>query len=374
MQKRILCIIGTRPEAIKMASVVAALRAKAHISTTVVLTGQHADLLDQTLKSFTIQADLNLEIMTPGQSLAALKSRLIAGIDRCIIRYAPDLVVAQGDTSSTFAAAMAAFCHGIPFAHVEAGLRSGQIDNPFPEEFNRQVITRCSTLHFAPTDIARHALLAEGIAASDIFMTGNPGIDALMAMAKGRPDNNSHTAKAGVSILLTLHRRENFGEPAEQIFAALGDIAASHRDLSIFYPVHLNPAIQALAIARLDNVPGIQLMPPQDYPAMIELLAEVDFVATDSGGLLEEAVTLGKPVLILRDTTERPEAIAIGGARLIGTGRTAVVEAMDDLIRHRSARIDMSDRGQPYGDGSAGQQIADHCADHLSARQARISS
>ena len=362
---KVLTVFGTRPEAIKLAPVIAALAAEPGIRARSCTTGQHREMLAPVLDAFGIRPDHDLALMRPGQSLNALAARAVAALDPVLEAEAPDRVLVHGDTTTAMAAALAAFHRRIPVGHVEAGLRTGDLARPWPEEANRRVIDAVADQLYAPTPAARDNLLAEGLGSRRIVVTGNTVIDAL-GMALERLDAGAGGAAIGALrglrapdrrlLLVTGHRRESFGAGFEGICDALARLAR-RPDLQIVYPVHLNPAVRDPVHARLGGLAGIRLIEPLDYLPFVWLMREADIVLTDSGGVQEEAPSLGKPVLVMRDVTERPEAVAAGTARLVGTdpGRivAAVSRLLDDPAEHRRiARI-----ANPYGDGCAAARI-----------------
>ena len=356
----ILCVVGTRPEAIKMAPVVLGLRARGDLTAMIVSTGQHRDLVAPQLAHFGLFADIDLGIAADGRALAGQLGRLIEGLGNCLANTTPDLVIGQGDTLSAFAAGLAAFYAQIPFAHVEAGLRTDRLDSPFPEEMHRRAISLATRLHFAPTRSAAQQLMAEGVPADRILISGNSVIDALLHIS------TQLEPKASVrpSILFTLHRRESI-DRADDIFSALRRIAMGRPDIDIVYPVHPNPAFHDRAHARLGKIANVRLMAPLDYPDLVATMATSLFVMTDSGGIQEEAPALGKPVLVLRDVSERMEALESGAALLIGTDGDRVTHETLRLIDCADSRARMAIGRSPYGDGRAGARIASACARYL---------
>lgn len=345
-----------------MAPVVRALRADpGHFAVRLCVTAQHRDLLDPLLHRLDLHPDDDLDVMRPDQTLPELTAGLFAGLAPVIDRQKPDLVMVQGDTTSAMVAAMTAFYAGVPVAHVEAGLRTGQIDEPFPEEMNRLLIARIARWHFAPTDRARANLLAEGIEAARVFVTGNSSIDALdWALTQPPGTLTALDLPAGARIILvTIHRRESFGQPLERICEAIRTIAAgAPANVCVVCTVHPNPHVEAPMRRILGGVPNVRLTPPLDHPDAVALLARSYFVMTDSGGLQEEAPRLGKPVLVLRDTTERPEGIEAGVAALVGREPGRIVPAARALMDDAGAYAQMARAVSPYGDGQAGARIA----------------
>jgi len=354
-RRRITCVIGTRPEAIKMAPVIRRLQRERWCECTVLCTAQHRELLDQVLQLFRIVPDADFGVMRPNQTLAGLTSRLIEHFDQTLSRVRPDAVLAQGDTTTSMAAALCSFYHQVPFGHVEAGLRTGNLYAPFPEEMNRVVTSRIARWHFAPTQEARGNLLEEGIGAENVHVTGNTVIDALLQVAL---QCNESPATPGLRlVLVTAHRRENFGPPFETVCRAILHLAERRRDIQFLYPVHPNPNVKKVAHEILGSHPRIQLCEPLDYLAFVAAMKQAHFILTDSGGVQEEAPALAKPVLVLRDETERPEAVAAGVVRLVGTDFDRIVaeatRLLDDSVHYAS----MAHGASPYGDGRAAERI-----------------
>ncbi len=353
----ILCVVGTRPEAVKMAPVVLRLREAEGLRVRVVATGQHRELLDRALADFGLSADVDLNLMRPGQTLAEVAARALTALDGAFQAERPDYVLAQGDTTSVLAAALASFYRRIPFGHVEAGLRTGQPYRPFPEEKNRVLAGHLADLHFAPTPRARLNLLREGIDDVSIHVTGNTGIDALRFIAD-RPAELPVVPETDRMILVTAHRRESFGGPLDAICRALCDVVDRDPRLSVVFPVHPNPEVRRAVDSLLGGRPRIRLIGPVDYPGFVALMRASFLILTDSGGVQEEGPSLGKPVLVLRDETERPEAVEAGSVLLVGPHRDAIVEAVQAL----GARPDLYRRlatvANPYGDGRASERIA----------------
>jgi UDP-N-acetylglucosamine 2-epimerase (non-hydrolysing) len=365
-RKKILLVFGTRPEAVKMAPVVLALRARPlEFHPRVAVTAQHRDMLDQVLRLFQIRPDHDLDLMKPGQSLTDVSVRALARLEPVFKKEQPDMVLVHGDTTTTLMATLAAFYQKIPVGHVEAGLRSHDDTNPFPEEINRKLTGAVAALHFAPTKEAKKNLLREGVRSKQIFITGNTGIDALrggLARLKDRPPRIPEAAArvaARPFILVTAHRRENFGRPLEDVFHALRDVARTRPDVHFIYPVHPNPHVKGPAHTILGHLPNVCLTEPLEYGHMIFLLKRCLFAVTDSGGIQEEAPSLGKPVLVLRQITERPEAVRAGTVRLVGTTRTNVKKWIERLWDDTALRQKMGRAMNPYGDGRAAPRIAD---------------
>jgi UDP-N-acetylglucosamine 2-epimerase (non-hydrolysing) len=359
---RLLLIFGTRPEAIKMAPVIRELKTRSGVEVITCVTAQHRQMLDQVLDWFDIDPDYDLNLMQPNQTLAGLTARVIEEVSGVIEAARADEVLVQGDTTTAMTAAMAAFYLHIPVGHIEAGLRTGNIHQPFPEEVNRHLISVMATHHFAPTDTARQALLAENTPADRIYVTGNTVIDALQwtvaqpyDLDLGLPLNCSDERL----ILVTAHRRESFGPDFESICYGLREIVERNRDIRLIYPVHLNPNVQKPVQRILGALDRIHLIDPLPYPAMAHLMALSTLVITDSGGIQEEAPALGKPVLVMRRTTERPEAVEAGTAKLVGVETDAIVSAAQRLLDDTAAYAAMATAVSPYGDGHAAERIAD---------------
>lgn len=374
--KKLLFVFGTRPEAIKMAPLILAARSRGAFDVRVCSTGQHRELLTPVLDFFDIKLDHNLDVMTPDQTLNALTSKLYAQLDRILEIEKPDLVFVQGDTTSAMVGAMTAFHRQIPVAHVEAGLRTGDRTSPFPEEMNRQVIGRVADLHFAPTATAVRALAGEKVA-GETHKVGNTVVDALF-LGLEKIDAGRAIERAAESfrnssrklVLTTLHRRENFGAPLEGILRALAASAARFPEVDFVFPVHPNPRVKA-AVADLPRRENIHLIEPVNYPTMLWLLRRCDFVLTDSGGLQEEGPSLKKPVLVLRQTTERPEGLEAGTSVLVGTEEIKVRDAIARAITDPAFRAGFSERQNPYGDGHASEKILDVVQKFLNGRTSR---
>lgn len=367
--KKILTVFGTRPEAIKMAPLVKALSHTQGINAKVCVTAQHRQMLDQVLRLFNINPDYDLNLMRPGQGLDDITGGILSGIGPILDEFCPDVVLVHGDTTTTMAASLAAFHRKILIGHVEAGLRTGNIFSPWPEEMNRRVCDAMANWHFVPTTTARANLLAEGVNDGSIILTGNTVIDALLEV------RNKIEHDPGLSIdlaarfpfldgdrrllLVTGHRRENFGAPFRDFCHALRQIAESHPDVQIVYPVHLNPNVQQPVRSILEGIDNVFLIDPQDYLPFVYLMTRSYLIITDSGGIQEEAPALGKPVLVTRDTTERPEAISAGTARLVGTETASIVSAVEHLLDDSAAYQHMAQAHNPFGDGQASQRIVD---------------
>ena len=371
MSRNILIFMGTRPEAVKLAPVVGALRGAADFRCTVVATGQHKEMFRQVAETFGFAIDADLDVMRPSQTLAGLTARLMDGIDSWLGLAQPDMALVQGDTTTVLAAALACFYRRIPIGHVEAGLRTGNIWSPFPEEVNRKLATQLVALHFAPTEAARAALLREAVPEERISVTGNTVIDALRIEVAAQASDAALRARiseelsvlVGVDwaqaamILITGHRRENFGEGIEQICKAIATLAERFPDHRFVYPVHLNPNILVHVNRLLGGLPNVKLIAPQGYRNFVALMAHCRLVLTDSGGVQEEAPSLGKPILVMRDTTERPEGVAAGTALLTGTNAQAIVKHATRLLTDEAAYRSMVAARNPYGDGYAAERI-----------------
>ena len=358
--KTIMLVFGTRPEAIKMCPLIQELRTRKDIRTLCCVTGQHRQMLDQVLSAFHVTPDYDLAIMKDGQTLFDVTTRVMEELKNVLAEAKPDLVLVHGDTTTTFAAALTCFYMQIPVGHVEAGLRTYQLDSPFPEEFNRQAVGVAAKYHFAPTEQARQNLLRENKKPETIFVTGNTAIDALKTTVRADYQNPElEWAKGSRLILLTAHRRENLGEPMRAIFRAVRRIADEAPDIKVLYPVHMNRTIRALAQEILGGDERIRLIPPMDVVDFHNMLARSDLVMTDSGGIQEEAPSLGKPVLVLRDTTERPEGVAAGTLKLVGTDEETIYREAKRLLTDEAAYHRMSIASNPYGDGQACRRIAD---------------
>ncbi|WP_455925517.1 non-hydrolyzing UDP-N-acetylglucosamine 2-epimerase [Pseudomonas putida] len=365
MVHTVLCIVGTRPEAIKMAPVIKALQADHSIRCRVLATAQHRHMLDQVLQFFDITPDLDLDIMRPNQSLGMLTARLLSELDTVLQAEKPDVVLAQGDTTTVLATALACFYLRIPFGHIEAGLRTADLGNPFPEEANRVIASKLARWHFAPTQGAVDNLLREGIRAADITLTGNTVIDALLITARQPLTLDVELAPDRRLILVTVHRRESFGQPFQAVCQALKALAEQNPDVQILYPVHPNPNVKDVAYRLLGHTPNIVLCDPLDYAPFIAAMKSAYLIISDSGGVQEEGPALGKPVLVLRDDTERPEAVNLGVARLVGTDRDTIIEQVQRLLDDPDAYESMARGVSPYGDGQAAPRIVDVLRQYL---------
>lgn len=362
-----LCVFGTRPEAIKMAPLALALEADPRFDARVCVTGQHREMLDQVLALFAIEPDYDLNIMKPGQELTDVTSSILTGMREVFRQFKPDIVLVHGDTATTLAASLAAYYQQIPVAHVEAGLRTGNLYSPWPEEGNRKLAGALAHIHFAPTEQSKANLLREGVAEQSILVTGNTVIDALLEVADRLHRDGELRAKAAAPtefldpsrklILVTGHRRESFGTGFERICEALIDIAQQYPEVDIVYPVHLNPNVREPVNRLLNGIGNIHLIEPLDYLPFVHLMSRAHIILTDSGGIQEEAPSLGKPVLVMRDTTERPEAVAAGTVKLVGTDRNCIVRELNRLLNDPESYRAMSVAHNPYGDGQACQRI-----------------
>lgn len=366
---KVLSVFGTRPEAIKMAPLVNQLKQDAAFDSRVCVTGQHREMLDQVLKLFDIKPEYDLAIMKPGQDLYDVTTSILLNIKPVLREFQPDIVLVHGDTSTTFAAALACYYEKIAVGHVEAGLRTGNIYSPWPEEANRKLTGALTRWHFAPTQTSADNLLAERVPAEQIVITGNTVIDALLQVVAKIENNSALNQQFATQfpygqngrrmILVTGHRRESFGGGFEQICAALSEIAKAYPDCDIVYPVHLNPNVKEPVYRLLSDVSNVHLIPPQDYLPFVYLMNRSYLVLTDSGGIQEEAPSLGKPVLVMRDTTERPEAVAAGTVKLVGTDKAKIVSEVTKLLTDKAYYESMSFAHNPYGDGKACSRILD---------------
>lgn len=364
---KVLSVIGTRPEAVKMAPVVQKLRETPGIESVVCVTAQHRQMLDQVLNLFDIKPDIDLDLMKPNQTLAGITAAIFERLDPVLASVKPDWVLAQGDTTTVMATALLSYYHRIRFGHVEAGLRTGDKFQPFPEEVNRMVAGVAADLHFAPTEWSKENLLRENVPTERIAVTGNPVIDALQAVSAMSPDSESQAllAELGLTgesarrlVLVTAHRRENFGAPLESICRAIRTLSGQYGNaIQFVYPVHLNPNVQQVAYPMLGDLPNVRLLPPLDYLPMVHLMKHAALVLTDSGGLQEEAPGLGVPVLVMRETTERPEGVSAGTVRLVGTDEAKIVAETHLLLDNPGEREKMARAVNPYGDGKAAGKI-----------------
>lgn len=358
--KKIMLIFGTRPEAIKMCPLINELKRRPDFHTIVCVTGQHRQMLDQVLAAFRVRPDYDLSIMKPGQTLFDITSNILSRLKDLLEREKPDIVLVHGDTSTTFSSALACFYLQIPVGHVEAGLRTYNTASPYPEEFNRQAVGSIAKYHFAPTVTARQNLLREGKRPDDIFVTGNTAIDALRTTVKNdyhHPD--LEWARESRLIMITAHRRENLGEPMIHMFRAIRSVLREYSDVKAIYPIHMNPAVRKTADKIFGQEERIRLIEPLDVLDFHNFLAQSYLVLTDSGGIQEEAPSLGKPVLVMRDTTERPEGIEAGTLKLVGTSEETIYRSFKSLLENTDEYERMSKASNPYGDGFASERIAD---------------
>lgn len=390
--KKVMVVFGTRPEAIKLAPVIHALKKVGGIQCEVCVTAQHRQMLDQVLEVMDIKPDLDLNLMQPDQTVGALTARAIQALDETFAKSRPDLVLVQGDTTTVFCAALAAFYHHIPVGHVEAGLRTGDLQAPWPEEANRVLTSRLAALHFAPTSTSKANLRKEGVSMACIFVTGNTVIDALFFMMKQVRKNPPKidglplrwlvaTGKSGNDrrmVLITGHRRENFGKGFENICRAIAELARRFPSVDFVYPVHLNPNVRAPVKQILGGgghgqiLPNIHLIKPVPYREFVALMDRSYVILTDSGGVQEEAPSLGKPVLVMRDVTERPEAVKAGTVKLVGTDYQRIVDSVSSLLNDKAAYKSMAHAHNPYGDGHAACRIAQVVLDFLGGRSSRL--
>lgn len=378
---RTLSVFGTRPEAIKMAPLILTLQEDDRFDSRICVTGQHREMLDQVLRLFDIVPDFDLQVMRDAQDLTEVATKIISGMRQVIEATRPDVILVHGDTATTLCASVASYLHKIPIAHVEAGLRTGNLYSPWPEEGNRRVCTAIANLHFAPTATAASNLKSEGIADKDVVITGNTVIDALLHVRQildTRTEVSSAIAQrfdflapfASV-VLITGHRRESFGGGFERICEALSNCARRFPETAFVYPVHLNPNVQEPVNRLLSQIPNIHLLEPLDYLPFVYLMNRASFILTDSGGIQEEAPALGKPVLVMRDTTERPEAVAAGTVKLVGTGVSTIAAGIADLITKPHMYQEMSRAHNPYGDGAASGRITAALAERFGKNEPR---
>ena len=352
----VMIIFGTRPEAIKVAPIIKELQKREETNPIVCITAQHREMLDQVLEKFEIKPDYDLNIMKQGQTLSEITTRAIMGLEEVIKKANPDIILVHGDTTTTFAGALAAFYNKVPIGHIEAGLRTYNKYSPYPEEMNRQMVTRLTDYNFAPTEQSKQNLLKEAVSEESIFVTGNTAIDALKLTVQHSESENNNSEKI---ILLTTHRRENLGKPMENIFNAVKRIATEYGDVKVIYPIHKNPLIRELAHSILDGQKNIEIIEPLEVIEFHNLMNKSYLILTDSGGIQEEAPSLGKPVLVLRDTTERPEGIKAGTLKLLGTDEQRIYEETKILLENKEEYNRMAKASNPYGDGLASKRIVD---------------
>lgn len=362
---RITCVVGTRPDAIKSAPVILELKKyQDQCDVMVVATGQHREMLAQALGVFGIKADADLDIMQAGQSLSDITTRTLEGLQRLFADAPPSMVIAQGDTTTTFVSGLAAFYHKIPFGHVEAGLRTNNIWSPFPEEFNRRAVGLFAAMHWAPTAESAQNVLNEGADPATVFITGNTGIDAVLSIAE-KSELEWFPHHEGRVILLTTHRRENWGEPQRQIALAALELINEFEDTILAVPMHRNPDVRATLTGVFQDHPRVFLTEPPDYMDFVKLMQRADLILTDSGGVQEEAPAFGRPVLVLRETTERPEGVTAGVAKLVGSDRERIVAESRSLLTNPTAYEKMAQASSPYGDGNAAKRIRMLALRHL---------
>jgi UDP-N-acetylglucosamine 2-epimerase (non-hydrolysing) len=371
---KVLSVFGTRPEAIKMAPLVKELEKNENIRSRVAVTAQHREMLDQVLELFDIVPDYDLDIMKQGQTLFDITCRALAGLKEVFQAEKPDLILVHGDTTTTFVAALAAYYLQIPVGHVEAGLRTGEKFSPFPEEMNRHLTGTLSDLHFAPTPLSQENLKKEGVPGENIYVTGNTVIDALLATVRQEfvfndPVLDSINFQSSRVLLVTTHRRENLGDPMREIYQALKEIVEEYPDVEIIFPMHKNPAVRKVVDEVIGDMARVHLIEPLDYAPFVNLMQKCFIVLTDSGGMQEEAPSLGKPVLVLRNTTERPEAMEAGTVVLVGTGREDVLRETKRLLDEPDRYRQMSEAANPYGDGSASARIAQGILYHYGLKE-----
>jgi UDP-N-acetylglucosamine 2-epimerase (non-hydrolysing) len=376
---KVLAVVGTRPEAIKMVPVLRELRTITDVELTVVSTAQHRQMLDQVFGLFGITPDVDLDIMHPNQSLNDIVGRAVSGMDKVLASFSPDILLVQGDTTTAFVSALAAFHRGIQVGHIEAGLRSYNRYNPYPEEINRRLISEVASIHFAPTERNVDNLVREGIRREDIYLTGNTVVDCLMGIARAGKDTLSQylprgfRVNGGRMILITAHRRENLHGAIRELCDAIACMASMFPRTKFLFPVHMNPKVREVVLPALSTFPNIALTEPLPYCTFVEAMAASYLILTDSGGVQEEAPSLGKPVLVLRETTERPEGIALGAAKLIGTARHRIVSETMRLLRDRAEYERMAAFRSPYGDGLAAKRTVQGLLHHFDRGESPIS-
>lgn len=361
---KIMVVFGTRPEAIKMCPVILELKKHSDIEVITCLTGQHKEMLEQVMNVFEIKEDYNLDIMRQKQSLCMITSSVLLGVENIIKKEKPDIVLVHGDTTTSFATSLVAFYNQIPIGHIEAGLRTRNMKSPFPEEFNRQAVDLIADMYFAPTNMAKNNLIREGKNADKIWVTGNTVIDALKTTIR-KDYSNEHIdwAKDSKLLLITAHRRENIGVPMENIFSAIKSIVERNEDVKVIYPIHKNPLVREIAKKYLLNNDRIRLIEPLDVIDFHNFMNKSYLILTDSGGVQEEAPSLGKPVLVMRDTTERPEGVEAGVLKLVGTDKDKIVRETEKLINDSGFYNEMSKKCNPYGDGFASEKIVRYILD-----------
>lgn len=367
---KVMTVFGTRPEAIKMCPLILELKKCEDIETIVCLTGQHKEMLDQVMEVFEVRADYNLAIMKTGQSLSKITSSVLSGMDEILSKVNPDIVLVHGDTTTSFVAGLSAFYHSIPVGHVEAGLRTYNLQAPYPEEFNRQAIDIFAKFYFVPTELAKLNLLKEGKNEKCIYVTGNTAIDALRRTVKDTyHDEHLQWAKDSRLILVTAHRRENIGLPMAEMFRAIRQVVDDYVDVKVIYPIHKNPEVREIAEQYLSNHERIRLIEPLDVLTFHNYIKYSFLILTDSGGIQEEAPALGKPVLVMRNTTERPEGVEVGTLKLVGTTYQRIYDETTNLLHDKEAYLQMSQAINPYGDGHASEKIVKILMDYLDKKR-----
>ncbi len=371
---KVLCVIGTRPEAIKMIPVIYALRQNPMFNCRIIATAQHREMLDQVFDLFGIISDIDLDIMQPNQSLNTLAGRMLLALEQVILHEKPQAILAQGDTTTVFTAALSAFHHRIPFGHVEAGLRTHDKYTPFPEEMNRLLTSNIAEWHFAPTTIAKQNLLAEGIAEKNIFSTGNTIVDMVRIVTSNPIQSTINVSQTKKTILVTAHRRENFGAPLREIFKAIRVLADTRDDIEIIYPVHPNPNVQSVANEMLRFHSNITLCEPQNYISFVDLMKKAYFIMSDSGGIQEEAISLGKPLLLLREQTERPEGVELGGVIKVGHHYDSILLHANKLLDDVNYYNQTSTCASPYGDGYAANKICQILTTYFTEQSMQVNS
>lgn len=362
---KLLCVIGTRPEAIKMIPIIYALRKIPHFNCRVIATAQHRDMLDQVFSLFDIHVDIDLNIMKPNQTLNSIAGQMLIDLEKVLVAESPDAVIAQGDTTTVLAAAMSAFHRHIPFGHVEAGLRTHDRHHPFPEEMNRVITSNLTEWHFAPSENAKQNLLKEGVAKDKIFLTGNTVVDMVRIVTENQLTSSIELDTSKRLILVTAHRRENFGAPIREIYKAIRYLADKYDDVQIVYPVHPNPNIEPVAQEMLANHPRIKLCKPLDYITFINLMKKSYLILSDSGGIQEEAIALSKPVLLLREQTERPEGVDLGGVVMVGHHYESIIKHAQMFLEDTNVYRNAITSASPYGDGYAADKIAKVLVEHF---------
>jgi len=368
-KKNILIVFGTRPEVIKFASTIRVLADENNLNTRVVITAQHRQMIDQALNVFDIEPFYDLDIMKDNQDLFDITSNALIGLKEVVQDFEPDYVLVQGDTTTTFTGALAAFYKKIPVAHIEAGLRTHNKYSPFPEEVNRKIVSSIADIHFPPTNLSKDNLIREGVSDNDVVVTGNTAIDSLLWVIENKQSDFDDTIKNALKkkiILLTTHRRESFGEPMREVLTAVAEIANAHPELNIVFPVHLNPNVRKEVDDILGDVTNVIRVEPMDYINFAHLMNNAEIILTDSGGVQEEAPSLGKPLLVLRNTTERPEGIEAGVACLVGTDKEKIISLTEKLLTDRNFYEKMSKAVNPYGDGKSARRIVDEIKKRLS--------